>query len=132
MSHEDVETAREGFEAWESEGVEGLIPFLDAEVEWRTPADGLGGVFFGHEGVREWSRQVDEVFDEVHFEVDRIEDLPDERLLAVGRGRFKGRGSGVEMEIPFAYLIEFRDGKAVAVTQYTNIDAAQVAAGLAE
>jgi ketosteroid isomerase-like protein len=36
------------------------------------------------------------------------------------------------MEIPFAYLIEIRAGKAVAVTQYTNIDAAQEAAGLAE
>ena len=55
----------------------------------------MGGVFKGHEGVREWSRQVDEVFEEVHFEPDQIEDLPDERVLAVGRARFRGRGSGV-------------------------------------
>ena len=32
MSHEDVEAVREAHEAWESEGVEGLIPFLDARL----------------------------------------------------------------------------------------------------
>jgi ketosteroid isomerase-like protein len=132
MSRENVESVRQAYAAWESDGVEGLIRFLDAEVEWRNPAEGVEGVFHGHEGVREWSRQVTQAFEEFHFEPDRIEQLPDERLLAVGRGRFKGRGSGVEMEMPFAYLIEVRAGKLVGVTQYTNIDAALEAVGLRE
>jgi ketosteroid isomerase-like protein len=49
-------------------------------------------------------------------------------LALAGR---RQRSSGVEMEIPFAYLIEARAGKVVGVTQYTNVDAARRAAGLA-
>src|SRR5438067_60944 len=37
MSQQDVENVRQAYEAWESQGVEGLIAFLDAEVEWRAP-----------------------------------------------------------------------------------------------
>ena len=116
----------------EREGVEGIIPFLDAEVVWRNPAEGVGGVFYGHDGVREWVRQAYEAMEEIHYWVHRIDELPDGRLLARLRARVKGRGSGVEMEIPFAHVIEVRDGKATVFTQYTDIDAALEAVGLEE
>ena len=132
MSQENVELARQAYDAWESEGAEGVIPFLDAEVEWRNPAEGVAGVFYGHEGVREWFRQSYEAFDEIHFELDRIEEVPDGRVMAIMRARVRGRGSGVEMEARLAHVIEMRAGKGVVVTQYTNIGAALEAVGLSE
>ncbi len=132
MSQVNVELVRRAYDAWEREGVEGIIPFLDAEVVWRNPAEGVGGVFYGHDGVREWVRQVYEAMDEVHYWVDRIEELPDDRLLALLQARVKGRGSGVEMEIPFAHVIEVHAGKAIALTQYTDVAEALKAVGLEE
>ena len=87
-----------------------MIPFLDAEVEWRNPAEGVAGVFYGHEGVRQRFRQTDEAFDEIHFELDRIEEAPDGRLLAIMRARVKVV-DGVETEVPLAHVIEMRAGK---------------------
>jgi ketosteroid isomerase-like protein len=132
MSQENVELLRRAYDAWEREGVEGIIPLLDPEVVWRNPAEGVGGVFYGHGGVREWVRQVYEAMEEVHYSVDRIEELPDGRLFALLQARVKGRGSGLEMEIPFAHVIEVHGGKATSLTQYTDIDAALKAVGLRE
>jgi ketosteroid isomerase-like protein len=129
---ENVDFVREAYDAWERDGADGVMPFLDAEIELRNPAEGVGGVFYGHEGVREWFRQVYEVFDEVHFAADRIEELPDGRLLVILRARVKGRGSGIELEVPFAHVIEVRAGKAIGLTQYSSIDSALEAVGLAE
>jgi ketosteroid isomerase-like protein len=107
-----VEIVRQGYDAWEREGT--------------------GGVFFGHDGVREWVRQVYEAIGEVHYRLDRIEELPDGRLLALLHARVTGRGSGIELEVPFAHVIEIRAGKATVLTQYTDIDAALEAVGCEE
>jgi uncharacterized protein len=129
MSQENPELARQAYDAWERDGIDGAMPFLDAQIELHNPAEGIGGVFHGHEGMREWIRQVYESFEEVHFVPDRIEELPDGRVLAILHARAKGRGSGVELDVPFAHVIEVRDGKATRLTQYSSVDAALQAVG---
>jgi ketosteroid isomerase-like protein len=130
MSQENVELVRQAYDSWIREGVEGMIPFLDAEIEWRNPEEGVGGNFYGHEGVRAWAGQVDKAFEEVRFEVDRIEDLSDARVLVVLHAHVKGRGSGVEMKVPLAHVVEVRAGKAIGLTEYTSVHAALEAVGL--
>jgi ketosteroid isomerase-like protein len=54
---------RRGYEAYESDGIEGIISFLDPDVEWGTPPDSpIAGVFHGHDGVREWQRLANEAW----------------------------------------------------------------------
>ena len=132
MSQENVELVRRAYDAWEHDGADGVMPFLDAEIELRNPEQGVGGNFCGHEGVRAWVGQVDEAFEEVHFEVDRIEDLSDARVLIILHAHLKGRGSGVEMKVPLVHVVEMRAGKAISLTQYTSVHAALKAVGLAE
>src|SRR3954469_21169404 len=50
MSRENVELVREAFDAYNREGIDGILRFLDPDVEWRNPADSpIAGVFIGHQ-----------------------------------------------------------------------------------
>ncbi len=52
-------------------------------------------------------------------------------MLAIGSNRIRGRGSGVETEVPSAFVIEFRDGRITRFRDYGDRQAALEAAGLA-
>ena len=38
MSHENVELARQSYDAYNRHGVAGILPFLDPEIEWPQSA----------------------------------------------------------------------------------------------
>ncbi|HSD24632.1 MAG TPA: hypothetical protein VLB79_09925, partial [Solirubrobacterales bacterium] len=65
---------------------------------------------------------------EPHY--DEIHDLGDGRLLAIGKIRIRGRGSGVETEVPSAPIARFRDGLLVYFRDFGDAAAAREAAGL--
>ena len=132
MASEAVNLVRDGYAAYESDGIEGILRFLDPAVEWRNPPDSpIAGVFHGHEGVREWQRLTDEVFAELSFWPEEIIETADGRVLAICHGRARGRESDVVVDVPFAHVIEVRDGKAVAFQMYSQVADAKAAVGLA-
>jgi ketosteroid isomerase-like protein len=128
---ENVELARQAYDAYNREGITGILGFLDPEIEWRNPTDSpIAGVLVGHEGVKEWDRLAHEAFEELQFEPERITELPGGRVLAVLRGHLRGQGSEIDVEFPFAHLITFRDGKATTLRMFTSESAALEAASL--
>jgi ketosteroid isomerase-like protein len=133
MSQENVELVRAAYDAYNRDGINGILRYLDPEVEWRNPAESPNaGVFVGHEGVVEWQRMVDDAFKEMHFEPERINELPDGRVLALVRFRFRAPTTGSGVEVPLAHLITLRDGRATAFSMYASEAAALEAAGLRE
>ena len=136
MSQPDnVEQTRRGAAAYSRRDVEALLEDLDPEVEWYSALSvlisGKATIYRGHEGIREWFRELDEAFDEIHVEYSEIRDL-DDRVIAFGSIRTRGRESGVETTSPLAMVSESRDGKAVRVRTYLDPDQALAAAGLSE
>ena len=52
MSPENVELARQAYGAYNREGINGILDYLDPAVEWRNPIESPNaGVFVGPEGV---------------------------------------------------------------------------------
>ena len=51
-------------------------------------------MFIGHQGVLQWQAMVDDAFKEMHFEPDRVDELPDGRVLALVRFRFRAPSGG--------------------------------------
>jgi ketosteroid isomerase-like protein len=130
---ENVALAREAYDAYNREGITGILVYLDPEVEWRNPVESPNaGVFVGHEGVLQWQAMVNDAFKEMHFEPDRVGELPDGRVLALVRFRFRAPTGGLQAEVPFAHVITWRDGKATAFSMYTSEAAALKAVGLVE
>src|SRR5512133_175925 len=95
-------------------------PYFSAEVE------GASG-YRGHEGIRQWFRDIDEMFSSVHFEVEKVRDLGDDRFLVLGRLRARGRRSGADVDSPIGQLFELRDGRAVRGWAYLSHEEAKLA-----
>jgi ketosteroid isomerase-like protein len=77
-------------------------PFLTARVE------GDPG-YHGHNGMRAWFEDVDEMFSAMHAEIDDYQEVGG-RLLVFGRMTAIGRGSGAEVSSEVAWLMELKDG----------------------
>ena len=133
MSEENVEAFKRGVAAGNRRDIEAFLAELDPEVEYHAALPMVGGdaVYRGHEGIRERLGEVWDVLAETEFEFPEIRDLGD-RIVAVGRFRARGKGSGVEVEMPVAYVIEGRGPKAIRVRTYLDPKEALEAAGLSE
>ncbi len=75
-------------------------PFLTARVE------GDPG-YHGHNGIRAWFEDVDEMFSEIHVELGQIREIGD-RLLVLGQMTATGRGSGAEVSSEVGWVVEPR------------------------
>jgi ketosteroid isomerase-like protein len=135
MSHENVEQTYRGLDAYNRRDVEALLATVDPEVEWSTAFPVLLGgdatVYRGHDGIREMFRDFDDVLDEIHVEYSEVRDLGD-RVVAIGRIRTRGKGSGAVTESPFAAVTDVKNGKGVRVRTYLDPQEALEAAGLSE
>jgi ketosteroid isomerase-like protein len=133
MSQENVEVVRRAYDAWHRDGIEGVMPFLHEDIEWRNPEDSpIAGVFRGKQGVRDWLAQVSDVFGEMRFTPDEFREVSEDRVLVLLRFGFTASGSALEMEIPFAHVIDLTEGRATALRMYSDPAKALEAVGLRE
>src|SRR5436190_24008437 len=123
MSQKNVEVFKRAFDAINRGDAEALLSELDPEVEWHGAIlIAMGGkqtMYRGHEGVREWLRDLYETLSEFQIEYPEIRDLGD-RAVAIGHVRGRGRGSGAEIESPHGAVAEFKNGKALRLRTYLD------------
>ena len=101
MSEENVEGFKDAIEAINRRDVEALLPLLDPAIEWHMALQAvLGGeaaVYHGHEGVREYFRDMDEAFANVQVTYSDIRDLGDR---VIGIGNFRTRATASRSSLP--------------------------------
>ena len=95
-------------------------PFLTARVE------GDPG-YHGHNGMRAWFEDVDEMFSKMHVELETTREVG-ERLLVLGQMTAVGRGSGAEVSSEVAWVIEPRGDQLRRGWAYDNHAEAERAA----
>jgi ketosteroid isomerase-like protein len=95
-------------------------PFLTARVE------GDPG-YHGHNGLRAWFEDVDEMFSAVHGELDEVREAG-ERYVALGQMRATGRGSGEEVTSEIGWVFEMEGDLCRRGWAYTTHDKALEAA----
>ena len=134
MSQENVEILRRAFEEFTRGGWEPLFGTVWApEIVWdMSPADIAGlGIYRGHDELRSFFRDWFSTFpfDEWQQELDEVIDCGDQ-VVALTRQRGRGSASRVVVELEYAQIATFREGKIVRVDVYTNRDKALEAVGL--
>ena len=86
MSQENVERTWQAVRSWNEGGVDALLQYLDADVEWLPPRESMEpGVYRGHEGVRDYLGRLAQVFPNASAEPLEVIDVDDERVIAVVR-----------------------------------------------
>lgn len=121
---------RATFARW-SDGQRDVDP-ADVHPEAQVVSQLAHQVFHGHEGIRRWTSDVMDAFAEWRMEIVDIHESGTGRLLVVGRVQLKGRGSGVDLDAPCAWVFDFRDGQMFRMEIFINrVEAAFEAAGLA-
>lgn len=88
-------------------------------------------MYRGHDGVREWLRDLYETLSEFHADYPDIRDLGDQ-MVAIGRIRARGKASEAELESPHGTVVEFENGKGSRLRTYLDPNEALEAAGLSE
>jgi ketosteroid isomerase-like protein len=134
MSQQNVEAVVRFTDAYNRRDVEAMLEDLDPAVEWRPVLPLLLGeatVYRGHVGAREGFRNLYDVLDLSHVEYSEFRNLG-ERVLAIGRMRTRGKGSGAETDSRFASVTDFKDGRMIRIRTYLDPQQALEAVGLTE
>ena len=128
-AEENVEIYRMLLETFNREGVDGILQYFSEDVEVYDPDLPGGGLFRGHQGVRDFISQLTEGFD--LLEIRDYELVPaGDRVVGLLHTYARGRQGGVEVEIRDAHVHTFRDGKIVHWRLYLDRKEALADAGV--
>jgi uncharacterized protein len=134
MSQENVEIVRRFYEAWSRREEETQTAAFAPEIEFRTAGlaspVGLDAVYFGHAGLRKFTHEFREPWEQLFADPERIIERG-EQVVVLVRLRGKGR-DGIEVERAFAHVWTMRGGRAVRIDGYADQQKALEAAGLSE
>ena len=125
MSQENVETFKRAIDAYNRRDIDAFLEALDPEVELQGALqallEGETTLYRGHEGVRQWVRDIDEALADIRLELPEIRDLGD-RLVALGRLSARGTASGADTESRFGCVVEWKNGKATEAALRAHLD----------
>jgi ketosteroid isomerase-like protein len=114
---------------WREGRMEDALRGLDDDFEWVVPNHPEGAVRHGADSVIEFFREWMEPWEKLDIDWELEEAGPDAALANIEM-RGQGRVSGVPAEMRIFQLWTFRDGRAVRMEMFTDIDEARRAAGL--
>ena len=129
MTNREIVTR--GYETFNAGDIEASLAWFDPDIEWHTyivPGPG-GGVYHGHDGVRELWTEAKRVFGGFKNIPERMFDAGD-RVVAFIRIEGVGAKSGVAVQARIAHVHTIRDGKVIRVESFEDRDEALRAAGI--
>ena len=103
-----------------------LRSICDPDVEFLPRRAATEGAYRGIEGIKSFIADTNEVFDKYELEYEML-DLG-QRVVAWGKVHARARRSGIETDVPFGFVYEFRDGKIVRGEDFGSKDKALGAA----
>ena len=132
MSQENVEVVRRGYDAFNSGDVEGVVATVGPDVRWDMSERVFNpAVYEGHDGMRRFVEEIDEVWEDFRLEPLDFIDAGD-KVVVSHLIRGSGKGSGVDVELPSTSVYTVRRGKVIEARMYCEHGEALEAAGLSE
>jgi ketosteroid isomerase-like protein len=125
VSRANVATAKRIYEARNRGDVEAVLAECDSDVTWHPHLATLGGVpIHGHDGIRAYMSSLQEDWIGFRHEPEEFIDAGD-KVVALLRTYGRGRESGIDVEVPVAHVLTFKDdGKCTGYVSYHDRDKA--------
>jgi ketosteroid isomerase-like protein len=131
MSQENVEAIAATFAAVQRSDWERAMERVDPAVELDQTRMPDGGVYHGRDALFDFFARWFGAWEDLRFELERIEDLGDSVLL-LNRMTGRGRSTGADVSVLAADVFTFRDGKIIRQVGYPDAREALKAVGLEE
>jgi ketosteroid isomerase-like protein len=131
MSLENVELARQAYDAFNRRDIDAFLEVMATDVEVFPRQAAMEGVYHGHAGIRRWWADLLDVFPDFAVEVIEVRELGEMTLSAL---RFLGHGadSGSPFDETVWVLGDACDGKTVWWRVFGSEAEALEAVGLRE
>lgn len=117
-----VEAVRSSYEAFARGDLDEALAMMDDGIEWHQ-AQGLphGGVYHGLPAVRAavFDPLDEEWWENFKADPDEVIGLGDD-VVVLGRYTARAKATGAPLDVPFAHVWRFRDGRAVRFHQFTD------------
>jgi ketosteroid isomerase-like protein len=132
MSQENVERIRETYRRLHEGGFAAIADLIDPRFDMDAPQGVESSQTHDKEGLRNWFRKMDEIWEELRFDPKEITGLDEHRVLVVAHTSGRARGSGIEISQDLTHVWTLREGKAIRLTTYSTRADALEAVGLSE
>jgi ketosteroid isomerase-like protein len=132
MSQENMDVVRGIARAINHGDVDYVIRHTTEDVVIVAARSAVVGPFVGHEGVRKFFADNRQNFKVFELHEDEVREIGDDHVLSVGTVHVRGRGGGVETEVPFAGITTFRKGRASRWEDFRERQVALTAVRLAD
>lgn len=130
---EQEERIHAGVAAFSSGDVEAMLAHHHPDVEYRTAITTVeGGIYKGHDGVRQWVADLSEVVEDLRGKVDEIHEIDADTYIAAGRFQGRGKESGAEFDMEMAWVYRLRDELLIRYEAYFDRSQALESVGLSE
>jgi len=133
MSEANVQIVRQVYESVNRGQWDRMAELLDPNVAQHGTVGGLeeGNVVRGPGAIRELYESEADVWAQQRIEPEKLIDAGD-RVVVFQREYQRGRGSGLEVVVETAAVVDLRDGRVVRIQGYMDRSAALAAAGLSK
>jgi uncharacterized protein len=129
VAESNLEIVKKGYEALASGGFEEWLPYFDPEFEMTTPPALASepGTYRGPDGVKRWWEEFYEAMEEVRLEPQEFLQVG-EHVVVPFEIVTRGRATGLETRMPAVQVWSLRDGKAIRLDVYADLEQAIAAA----
>ena len=129
MAQGNIEMARGWLDRW-NRG-ERTLPDEEIHADVEVLSLFRPDPYRGPEGIRLWTAEIDEQFEEWHIVVDDWREVGED-VVALGQIQLRGRSSAVKFDQPAGVIVEIREGKLARLRLFNSHDETLAAAGLSE
>jgi ketosteroid isomerase-like protein len=129
VATDNLEIVQQAIEAFNANGVDGILPLIHPEFEATTPPDLASepDTYRGHDGVRRWFDSFYEAMDDIRWDAHELHEV-DDRVVVEFTLRARGKTSGLDFGQDAVMVWSFRDGKALRIELFQTLDEAMAAA----
>jgi ketosteroid isomerase-like protein len=132
MSPKNLEMVREAVAALNHRDVDRYLACCTDDVQLLPPTVAVEGVYEGPSGVRRFFADVQDAVPDFRLDLDRLEAIGPDRVMAFFSVAVSGRASGVGVAFPTTTIYDFADGKVNRVRVFLDRASALEPAGLSE
>jgi ketosteroid isomerase-like protein len=132
MAQENVEVVRKAVRALAKGDVDGYLACCTDDVHLRSPLFEMEGAHEGTDGIRRLFVGMQDAIPDYRIDVERIEPVGPERVIAFLRWTGSGRTSGIPVDLPVAAVYDLTDGLIRCVRVFRDHQEALEAVGLSD